>query len=87
MKLWGGRFREPTAPEFERFSASFVFDRRLAWAEAVGTRAHVRGLERAGVLGAQEAKALVAACDALAAEFAAAPPQAEADVEDVHSYL
>ncbi|MGH9484526.1 MAG: argininosuccinate lyase [Terriglobales bacterium] len=87
MKLWGGRFREPTAPEFERFSASFPVDRRLAWAEAVGTRAHVRGLERAGVLAADEAAALTAACDQLAAEFSVAPPGDGGGVEDVHTYI
>ncbi|HEY8055027.1 MAG TPA: argininosuccinate lyase [Terriglobales bacterium] len=87
MKLWGGRFREGPAEEFERFSESFAVDRRLAWAEAVGTRAHVRGLERAGVLSAAEAEALAAGCDQLAAEFAAGDPAPEAGVEDVHTYV
>ncbi|TAN24616.1 MAG: argininosuccinate lyase [Acidobacteria bacterium] len=87
MKLWGGRFREPIAPEFERLSASFAFDRRLAWAEAVGTRAHVQGLARAGVLSAEEAAALASACEQLAAEFAGAPPACQDDIEDVHTYI
>lgn len=87
MKLWGGRFREPMAPEFERFSASFAVDRRLAWAEAMGTRAHVQGLARAGVLRADEAAALTAACEQLAAEFAGALPPCQDDIEDVHTYL
>lgn len=87
MKLWGGRFREPIAPEFERLSASFAFDRRLAWAEAVGTRAHVQGLARAGVLSAEEAAGLASACEQLAAEFAAAPPGCQDAIEDVHTYI
>jgi argininosuccinate lyase len=75
------------AEGFERFSESFHFDRRLAWAEAVGTRAHVHGLERAGVLTRAEAAALSAGCDQLAAEFAAADPAPQSGVEDVHTYV
>ncbi|MGH9487536.1 MAG: argininosuccinate lyase [Terriglobales bacterium] len=87
MKLWGGRFRDPVAPAMERFSASFTHDRRLAWAEAVGTRAHVHALERAGVLSGEEAGSLAAACEELAGEFAAADPAEDAGVEDVHTYV
>ncbi|HET9784352.1 MAG TPA: argininosuccinate lyase [Terriglobales bacterium] len=87
MKLWGGRFAGVPAEEFERFSESFAVDRRLAWAEAVGTHAHVRELERAGVLSGAEAAALSAGCEQLAAEFAAGDPAPEAGVEDVHTYV
>ena len=29
MKLWGGRFKKPTAPEMERLGSSIDFDRRM----------------------------------------------------------
>ncbi|MGH9471397.1 MAG: argininosuccinate lyase [Terriglobales bacterium] len=71
MKLWGGRFREPTAAAMERFSQSLTFDWRLAAAEIAGTRAHVHALEQAQVLSAAEAAALTAALGQLERELPA----------------
>lgn len=87
MKLWGGRFQQTPAAAFERFSGSFGFDRRLAAAEAAGSRAHVRGLARAGLLTRDEAEALAAACKQLEKEFSAGPPADQASVEDVHTFV
>lgn len=81
QKLWGGRFARPAAAEFERFSESFSFDRRLAAAEIRGSRAYARALARAGVLTEAEAAALVAALEQLAGE---AP---EGRAEDVHTWV
>src|SRR6185437_5626794 len=69
VKLWGGRFEGATDAGFEAFSGSFAVDRRLAAAEITGTRAHVQGLARAGVLSAAEADALRRALDQLAADL------------------
>jgi argininosuccinate lyase len=86
-KLWGGRFRQPPDPAFERFSGSFGVDRRLAAAELEGTRAHARGLRRAGVLTEAELAALEGALDRLAAAWGGAAPEDEAGVEDVHTFV
>jgi hypothetical protein len=47
-KLWGGRFREALDPEFARFNASFLFDRRLLRADIRANAAYCRALRRAG---------------------------------------
>ncbi|HZT74940.1 MAG TPA: argininosuccinate lyase [Terriglobales bacterium] len=89
-KLWGGRFTQPAAAEFERFSESFSFDRRLLRAEIRGSRAYARALERAGVLAAGEAAALAAALDRLEQEAGGASGAAEAGAvapEDVHTFV
>ncbi len=91
-KLWGGRFdpaarRGAQAAEFDRFSASFSYDRRLAHAEARGSRAWARALAAAGILNTGEAAALDAACAQLVAELAAAPPPDDPGIEDVHTYV
>ncbi|HXR96217.1 MAG TPA: argininosuccinate lyase [Terriglobales bacterium] len=86
MKLWGGRFEQPADRDFELFSASFDFDRRLAQADVRGSRVHAEGLHRAGVLDDGEAASLAWAFDQLEAEFAE-PPEAQPDVEDVHTYV
>jgi argininosuccinate lyase len=53
-KLWGGRFREALDPEFARFNASFLFDRRLLRADIRANAAYCRALRRAGVLSEDE---------------------------------
>jgi argininosuccinate lyase len=86
-KLWGGRFRQPPDPAFERFAGSFAVDRRLALAELAGTRAHARGLQRAGILNAVELAALEQALDRLGADWAVSPPAGDYAVEDVHTLV
>ena len=44
MKLWGGRFRKPTAPELEELSRSIDFDQRLALEDVRVNRAYAREL-------------------------------------------
>ena len=94
-KLWGGRFRQPIAAEFERFSESFSFDRRLALTEVRGSRVQAEGLLRSGVLSAEEAAALAKGFDQIESEVRAAgaepaiqpAPPAVAGMEDVHTYV
>ncbi len=86
-KLWGGRFRQPPDSAFERFSGSFAVDRRLALAELAGTRAHARGLARAGVLSSGELAALDQALGRLSLEWAETPPPDDPAIEDVHTFV
>ncbi|MGH9507612.1 MAG: lyase family protein, partial [Terriglobales bacterium] len=89
-RLWGGRFGardSAAAAAFDRFSSSFSYDRRLAHAEARGTRAWARALAAAGILTPPEAAALDAAAAQLAAELAGGPPPPDAALEDVHTYV
>jgi len=87
MKLWGGRFEIGPSEIFERFSGSLHFDKRLLDADARGSQAFARALERAGILTAEERELLVAAFDQI--REAAADPSyfAGADDEDVHTFV
>jgi hypothetical protein len=58
MKMWSGRFRQPLNPEFERWQRSFPFDCRLLGQELAASRAHALALKAAGVLSAEELKAI-----------------------------
>ena len=61
MTLWAGRFGdEGPAEELLAFTVSLPFDRLLAADDLEGSRAHVRGLERAGVLTREDVTILVA---------------------------
>jgi argininosuccinate lyase len=68
-KLWSGRFREPTHRLMEAFSSSLAWDRRLYKHDIQGSVAHVKGLERAGVLSPLEAKAIISGLERIRSEF------------------
>jgi argininosuccinate lyase len=85
MTLWQGRLSGDTADVVMRYSTSLHYDRRLALDDLVGSRAHVRGLGRGGLLGDHEVTELLAALDQVEAEltsdtFAFAPED-----EDIHT--
>jgi hypothetical protein len=53
--LWGGGYAGGSGEALSRLSVSYAFDRRLAAHDLAGTRAHARGLRRAGLLTAGSA--------------------------------
>lgn len=50
MKLWGGRFSKPTNLLVDEFTSSINFDHRLAVFDILGSIAHAKTLEKAGIL-------------------------------------
>jgi argininosuccinate lyase len=83
--LWHGRFEGGPADELLAFTVSLPYDQRLAADDIVGSRAHVRGLARAGILDEAELGEVLAALDTTEAEltggtFAFAPSD-----EDIHT--
>ncbi|MDA8261631.1 MAG: argininosuccinate lyase, partial [Actinomycetota bacterium] len=69
MTLWHGRFSSEPSAELWEFTESLSFDKALALDDIAGSRAHLAGLERAGMLEAHEAAALVAALAQVEAEL------------------
>jgi argininosuccinate lyase len=67
--LWHGRFAGGPAEELLAFTVSLPFDRRLADDDITGSRAHVRGLGRAGILDDTEVKAVLDALDQVSGEL------------------
>ena len=67
--LWHGRFEGGPADDLMAFTVSLPFDRRLAGDDITGSRAHVRGLVRAGVLSVTEADVVLGALDQVEAEL------------------
>jgi argininosuccinate lyase len=85
--LWHGRFGGRPAEELLAFTASLTFDRRLAGDDLVGSRAHVRGLIRAGLLDGDEAAAILAALDHVEEELAGGTFAFEPTDEDIHTAI
>jgi argininosuccinate lyase len=69
-RLWGGRFAEGPAEAAWALGRSVDVDARLWREDIAGSRAHADELLRVGVLDAGDHGAIVAALDAIAAEFA-----------------
>ncbi len=83
-KLWGGRFAGGNDALMERFNASIGFDRRLLHADIEGNIAYARGLERIGVLRADECVAIVAGLKEVESEFAQSDCELPNALEDIH---
>jgi argininosuccinate lyase len=87
MTFWHGRLGEITAEEVMRFSSSVEFDRRLARDDLTGSRAHVRGLGRSGLLIADEVASLLSALDQVETELSSGTFRFAADDEDIHTSI
>jgi argininosuccinate lyase len=89
--LWHGRLGEEgssgPADELMAFTESLSFDQRLAADDIVGSRAHVQGLARAGLLSGAEAGAVDAALVQVGEELASGALHAEPTDEDIHTVI
>lgn len=87
MTLWQGRIGQRSAPELWALSKSLDVDARLALDDVVGSEAHVRGLVRAGVIDAEEAKAVLGALGQVRAELEAGTFRFAEGDEDIHTAI
>ena len=87
MKLWGGNYTAGPDAAFWEFNRSFPFDRRLLAEEVAASRAYVRALARADAIAEADAARLDAGLEQVLTRAAAAPPPADAEDEDVHSFV
>ena len=83
-KPWAGRFTEATNAFVERFTASVDFDRRLAFHDIRGSKAHASMLARIGVLTEAESSAILAGLDEIAREILEGNFEWSVQLEDVH---
>ena len=83
--LWHGRFEDGPADELLAFTVSLPFDQRLWPDDLDGSRAHVRGLARAGVLADDEREAVLSALDQVGAELADGSFAFGPGDEDIHT--
>ena len=83
--LWHGRFGEGPAEALMAYTVSLPFDRRLAADDIAGSRAHVRGLGRAGILADGEVTSVLGALDAVEAELEDGTFTFVPSDEDIHT--
>jgi argininosuccinate lyase len=85
MTLWHGRLSGGTADAVMDYSVSIHFDQRLAKDDILGSRAHVRGLGRGGLLSADEVTVLLGSLDAVEVEIEGGTFAFVPDDEDIHT--
>ncbi|MYM63863.1 argininosuccinate lyase [Pseudomaricurvus sp. HS19] len=81
---WGGRFSEPVDAFVQRFTASIQFDQRLYRHDIRGSIAHATMLEKAGVLSADELKAIIDGLNEVQNEIESGQVEWSIPLEDVH---
>ena len=83
-KLWGGRFKESTNKLVEEFTESVSYDKRLAPYDIAGSIAHVKMLEKQGILTPEEADKIVKGLNEILTEVEKGNFQWKTELEDVH---
>ncbi|MHB8467612.1 MAG: argininosuccinate lyase [Acidimicrobiales bacterium] len=87
MTLWHGRMAEDPAEALLAFTVSLSYDRRLAPYDLVSSRAHVRGLQRVGLITADDAALIATALDQVEQELGSGSFEFLPSDEDIHTAI
>lgn len=83
-KLWGGRFEGPSEAWVDAFGASISFDQQLVDQDITGSLAHVKMLEKTGILSAEETEQITNGLMAVKQKIADGTYQFSLANEDIH---
>ena len=83
-KLWAGRFATPTADLVDAINASIDFDQRMWDQDIRGSLAWARGLGAAGVISADDVRAIEQGLEQIRREIASGQFTFRRDREDIH---
>ncbi|SEL60992.1 argininosuccinate lyase [Sphingomonas palmae] len=82
--MWGGRFAEGPAAVMREINASIPFDKRMWRQDIAGSRAHVAMLGAQGIVAPEDAAAIAAGLDQVAAGYEADGVPVDLALEDIH---
>jgi argininosuccinate lyase len=82
--LWGGRFEDSPTEFTQAFGASLPVDRRMWESDIAGSKAHAAMLAKQGVISDEDAAAIRAGLDDIAAQIEAGDFEFDIDDEDIH---
>jgi argininosuccinate lyase len=82
--MWGGRFAEGPSAIMREINASIPFDKALWRQDIAASKAHVAMLGAQGIVAAEDAAAIAAGLDRVAAEYEASGVPENWDLEDIH---
>ena len=81
---WGGRFNEPVDDFVARFTASIDFDKRLYHHDIMGSKAHARMLNKAGILSDEELESILNGLTHIEGEIERGEFEWSVALEDIH---
>ncbi|MDI6785517.1 MAG: argininosuccinate lyase [bacterium] len=87
MKQWGGRFKEKSIEEVEKFTCSLEFDHRLYKYDIKGSIAHAEMLGRCGILKIEEAEKIIDSLKEIQREIEEKGIRIHHKYEDIHTYI
>lgn len=87
MKLWGGRFRESESKLMEEFNASLSFDKRLFLEDITGSIAHVKMLNKCGIINKNECINIISGLESILEDIKIGKLEVDGDYEDIHSFI
>ncbi|MEY4054825.1 MAG: argininosuccinate lyase [Pseudomonadota bacterium] len=82
--MWGGRFAEGPSAIMREINASIPFDKALWRQDIAASKAHVAMLGAQGIVSGEDAAAISAGLDLVAAEYEANGVPENWDLEDIH---
>lgn len=82
--MWGGRFAEGPSAIMREINASIPFDKALWRQDIAASKAHVAMLGAQGIVSTDDAAAIAAGLDQVAAEYEANGVPENWDLEDIH---
>jgi argininosuccinate lyase len=83
-QMWGGRFAAGPSAVMQAINASLPVDQRLWREDIAGSKAHAAMLRDSGIIGAEDAAAILDGLDRIAAEFEADGVPNRPELEDIH---
>ena len=86
MKLWQGRFAEPTVADADAFNESLSFDKKLYKADITASLAHAEMLGRCGILSEADAAAIKGGLEAILSDIEGGRLEISGQ-EDIHSFV
>ncbi|MCG6910723.1 MAG: argininosuccinate lyase [Deltaproteobacteria bacterium] len=86
-KPWDGRFSEKTHKIVEAFTASIDVDKRLYVYDIEGSIAHLKTLEKAGIITEEEASTLIQGLVAIKREIDHGRFEFDDSLEDIHMHI
>lgn len=83
-KLWGGRFQEESEGWVNEFGASIRFDQLMADEDVMGSLAHVKMLQKTGILSESDSQQIIAGLEEIQQDIHTNKIQFSTDNEDIH---
>ena len=86
MKLWEGRFAQPSAKSADAFNQSLSFDKKLYWHDIFASIAHVKMLGETKILPAGDVEKICDALQQILADIESGKLPLEG-AEDIHTFI